>query len=107
MNINPKDLFKNLQNLQSNMGEMQEKMKNITAIGTSGGDMVRIEINGKMEVTNVTISPEAVDPNDVQMLQDLILAAFTNAMNNVREKLQSEFSDMTGGMNMPTDFMGQ
>ena len=66
--MDPMDLFKNLQNLQSQMTGMQDKMKDISAVGTSGGDMVSIEINGAMEVTKVKILPEIVDPEDVAML---------------------------------------
>jgi nucleoid-associated protein EbfC len=104
--MNPMDLLKNFQNIQSRVTEMQEKMKNVTVQGTSGGDMVRIDMNGQMEVTNVSISPEAVDPEDIGMLEDLLLAAFTDGMNKVRETLREEMSDITGGAPMPPGFMG-
>lgn len=104
--MNPLDFMKNLQNMQSRMGDMQEKMRDITVVGTAGGDMVRIELNGQMEVVAVTISDEAVDPDDIVMLQDLILAAFTDASAKVREKLREEMSELTGGMNLPPGFMG-
>ncbi len=106
MNINPMDLFKNLQNIQSKLGETQEKLKTITAVGTSGGDMVRIEVNGQLEVIGVTISPEAVDPDDIEMLQDLILAAFTDAMVKIKDKIRDEMSSLTGGMDLPPGMMG-
>ncbi|MGC9312537.1 MAG: YbaB/EbfC family nucleoid-associated protein [Sediminispirochaetaceae bacterium] len=104
--MNPMDLFKNLQNLQSQFGEMQEKLKQIHASGTSGGEMVRIDMNGQMEVSAVHIEPEAVDPDDVKMLEDLILAAFLNASAKVKEKLQQEAANLTGGMDIPPGFMG-
>jgi len=100
------DLFKNLQNLQSQFGEMQEKLKHIQATGTAGGEMVRVDMNGQMEVTSIKIEPEAVDPNDIKMLEDLILAAFHNASGKIREKLQQEASNLTGGMDIPPGFMG-
>ena len=106
MNINPMDIFKNLQNIQSKLGETQEKLKTITAVGTSGGDMVRVEMNGQLEVINVTISPEAVDPDDIEMLQDLILAAFTDAMAKIKDKIRDEMSSLTGGMELPPGLMG-
>ena len=99
--MDPMDLFKNLQSLQSQMTGMQDKMKDVSAVGTSGGDMVSIEINGAMEVTNVKILPEIVDPEDVAMLEDLILAAFTDAGIKIKVKLASEMSSLTGGLGLP------
>ena len=99
-------MFKNLQNLQSKMGDMQERMQAITSTGSSGGDMVRIEINGQMEVLKVTITPEVVDPEEITMLEDLILAAFSDASAKIKEKIREEMSSITGGMNLPPGFMG-
>ena len=99
--MNPMDLFKNFQNIQSRMGEMQEKMKSLVVTGTSGGGMVSIGMNGQMEVTEVKISQEAVDPEDVEMLQDLIFAAFTDASVKIKEKMREEMSSITGGMDLP------
>jgi len=104
--MNPMDLFKNLQNLQSQFSDMQEKLKAITVTGTSGGDMVRVEMNGQFDVLDLSISPDAVDPNDVGMLQDLIKAAFTDAQSKVKEQMQQQMSDLTGGMDLPPGFMG-
>ncbi len=104
--MNPMDLFKNLQELQSQFGDMQEKMKHISVTGTSGGDMVRVTLNGQMNVSDIHIAPEVVDPEDVKMLEDLILAAFTDASAKLKEKMQEEMSDLTGGMGMPPGFMG-
>ena len=105
--MNPMDMFKNLQNLQSKFGEMQEKLKNITVTGTAGGEMVSVEMNGQMEVLNVHIEPEAVDPDDIKMLEDLMLAALHNASAKVKERLQQEAGDLTGGLNLPPGIMGQ
>lgn len=104
--MNPMDILKNFQNIQSKMGEMQERMQGITATGSAGGDMVRIEMNGQMEVQHVTIDPEVVDPEDVGMLQDLVLAAFTDASAKIREKMQEEMSSITGGLNLPPGMLG-
>ncbi len=104
--MNPMDLFKNLQNLQSQFGDMQEKLKDIQVTGTSGGEMVRIDMNGQMQVTGIHIEPEAVDPKDVKMLEDLLLAAFHNGSEKVKEKLQQEAGNLTGGLDLPPGFMG-
>jgi len=64
-------------------------------------------MNGAMEITGIHIEPEAVDPGDVKMLEDLLMAAFHNASAKVKEKLQQEASNLTGGMNLPPGFMGQ
>ena len=104
--MNPLEMFKNLQNLQSKMGDMQERMQAITSTGSSGGDMVSVEINGQMEVLKVTITSEVVDPEEITMLEDLILAAFSDASAKIKEKIREEMSSITGGMNLPPGFMG-
>lgn len=106
MNINPLDFLKNFQNMQSQLGEMQEKMKNIIVTGSSGAGMVSVTMNGQMQVQDVSISPEAVDPAEVGMLEDLILAAFTDAFNKVKDELREELSSLTGGAPIPPGFMG-
>lgn len=106
MSVNPFDLLKQFQDMQGKMGEIQEKMKTITVEGTSGGDMVRIMINGQMEVLSVQISKEAVDPDDIRMLEDLVLAAFTDAMYKIKEKLREEMSSLTGGIDLPPGLLG-
>ena len=104
--MNPMEIFKNLQNLQSRVGEMQDRMKEIVVSGSSGGDMVRIDLNGQMEVQKVTISLEAVDPDDIGMLQDLIFAAFRDAGAKLKEKMKDEMSSITGGLDIPPGFLG-
>jgi hypothetical protein len=68
--------------------------------------MVRVEMTGEMQVISVKISPEAVDPSDIEMLQDLMLAAFTDAVTKVKEKMRDELSSATGGLGIPPGFMG-
>lgn len=104
--MNPMDILKNFQNFQSRFQEMQDKMKEVKVTGSAGGDMVQVLMNGQMQVLDVTIAPEVVDPNDVVMLQDLILAAITDASSKVREKLQEEISSMTGGLDIPPGMLG-
>lgn len=104
--MNPMDIMKNLQNLQSKMGDAQEKMKTLRADGSSGGDLVKVTIDGTMEVVSMTIDPIAVDPRDVKMLEELVGAAFTDAVRKMREVLQREMTQMAGGMNIPPDILG-
>jgi len=104
--MNPMDFLKNMQDIQSRVGEMQEKMKTITVTGSAGGEMVKVEIDGQMNVRKVDISPEVVDPDDVGMIEDLVLAAFTDALTNLRERMQEEMSALTGGMNLPPGLLG-
>ena len=99
--MDPMDIFKNLQNLQSQMTGVQDKMKDVFATGYSGGDMVSIEMDGAMEVTKVKISKDIVDPEDITMLEDLILAAFTDASTKIKVKLASEMSSLTGNLGFP------
>jgi DNA-binding YbaB/EbfC family protein len=101
MNINPFDLLNNFQKMQEQFGSMQDTLSLIHATGSSGGGMVEIEITGKMEVLAVRIKPEAVDPADVAMLEDLTTAALTQALEKIREKIAGEISSMAGGMGIP------
>jgi DNA-binding YbaB/EbfC family protein len=98
MNINPFDILKNAQKIQEQMGEFQEKLSALCATGSAGGGMVEIDMNGKMEVTAVRIAPEAADGGDTEMLQDLIMAAFTNCMGKIREAINREMGAMAGGL---------
>jgi nucleoid-associated protein EbfC len=104
--MNPMDLLKNFQNIQSRVSAMQDKMKELSVVGTAGGDMVRIEMTGQMFVTKVTISPEAVDPNDIEMLQDLVRAAISDAHAKLKERMREEMSDVTGGLDLPPELFG-
>jgi DNA-binding YbaB/EbfC family protein len=99
--INPLDILKNVQKLQEQMGSFQEKLVEISETGSAGGGMVEVEINGKMEVLAVRISPEVVDPNDIQMLQDLIAAAVTSALEKINARIKNEMGLLAGGMGIP------
>ena len=98
MNINPFDLLKNAEKIQEQIGSIQERLGLITAVGSAGGGMVEIEITGKMEILTVRIKPEAVDPNDIAMLEDLVAAAMGQAMEKIREKITGEVGTMAGGL---------
>ncbi len=105
--MNPMEIMKNAQQLQSRMNEAQGRVKELTATGSAGGDMVKVAITGEFIVTNVEISPEAVDPEDLKMLEDLVLAAFSDAVYKVKEKVQQEMSSVTGGLNLPPELFGK
>jgi DNA-binding YbaB/EbfC family protein len=98
MNINPFEILKNAQKIQEQMGAFQEKMGAITVTGSAGGGMAEVDLNGRMEMTALRLAPEAVKPGDVEMLQDLIVAAFTDAMEKVRERINGEMGAMAGSM---------
>jgi DNA-binding YbaB/EbfC family protein len=104
MNINPFDLLKSAQKIQEQMGDIQEKLSVLSATGSAGGGMVEIDINGRMEVLAVRIHPDALEGKDAAMLQDLITAAFTGAMEKIKETLNSEMGSFMGGM--PPGFPG-
>jgi len=106
VNINPFDLIKSIQSIQANVGEMQGKLKSVTVTGSAGGDMVSITVNGQMEILAVHISKEAVDPNDIEMLQDLLTAAFNDAFSKIKEKIREEMSAISGGIPIPPGLMG-
>jgi DNA-binding YbaB/EbfC family protein len=103
---NPFDILKQLQGLQSRMGEVQEKLKSVRVTGSSGGGMVTIEMNGQMRVDKVAIAKEAVDPADIPMLEDLVLAALTDTLDKLKDRLKDEVSLATGGLNLPPGILG-
>jgi DNA-binding YbaB/EbfC family protein len=112
MQINPFDILKNAQKIQEQMGSFQEKLGGITVTGSAGGGMVEVDMNGRMEILGVRILPEAADGKDMEMLQDLVAAAFTGAMDKVKEALNREMGSLMGmaGMQgipgMPPGFPG-
>jgi len=96
--MNPFDLFKNMQNIQSQMQQMQTKLEHMRATGSSGAGMVEVTVNGKMEVQSIHISEEVVDPKDIGTLEVLVASAFNAAVNEVQEMLKSEAAGIAGGM---------
>ena len=99
MNMN--NLMKQAQKMQKRMLEMQEDLANRTVETTVGGGMVTAVANGQQELVSITISPDVVDPNDVEMLEDLILAAVNEARNKAQELMGDEMSKLTGGIKIP------
>ncbi len=101
MGGNMQQLARQAQKLQQQMAKMQEELDAREFEASSGGGMVNVKINGKKEVLSVKIKPEAVDPDDVEMLEDLILAAVNEALRQANETVEREMGKLTGGMNMP------
>ena len=94
-------LMKQAQKLQSKMLEMQGELGNRTVSAQAGGGMVEATANGRQELVSLRIDPEVVNPEDVDLLQDLILAAVNEALNRAREMMAQEMSKLTGGMQIP------
>jgi DNA-binding YbaB/EbfC family protein len=95
------NLMKQAQKLQSKMMRLQEELADRTIETTSGGGMVKVVANGKQQIVSIEIEKEVVDPDDVDMLQDLILAAVNDALAKSQEMVSGEMSKLTGGMNIP------
>lgn len=96
-----KNMMKQAQKLQAKMLKMQEEMAGKTVEGSAGGGMVKVVSNGRQQILSVTIEKEVVDPDDVEMLQDLVLAAVNDALTKSQEMMTSEMSKLAGGMNIP------
>lgn len=97
---NMNQMLKQAQAMQAKMMKAQEELKEARVEGSAGGGMVSATVNGKHEVLNLTIKPEAVDPDDVEMLQDTIIAAVNEAMRNADSDASNNMSRLTGGLNL-------
>ena len=98
--MNQAAMMKQAQKMQQEMLRMQEEMENKTWSATSGGGMVTATVNGKHELLNLAIKEEAVDPDDVDMLQDMIIAAVNEAMRTADNEAAQNMSRLTGGLNL-------
>jgi DNA-binding YbaB/EbfC family protein len=95
------NMMKQAQQLQSKMMKLQEELAEKTIDASSGGGMVKVTANGRQQVLSIQIEKEVVDPDDVEMLQDLVLAAVNDALAKAQEMVSSEMGKLTGGMNIP------
>ena len=95
------NMIKQAQDLQKKMAEAQEKVERLEAEGISGGGIVKITINGKNNVTSVNIDETAIDKNEKEILEDLIVAAFNDARDKIQRKIADEMSSLTGGIKLP------
>jgi DNA-binding YbaB/EbfC family protein len=94
-------MMKQAQKLQAKMMKLQEEMAEKTVESAAGGGMVKVVANGRQQIVSVSIEKEVVDPEDVDMLQDLVLAAVNDALAKSQEMVTAEMSKLTGGMNIP------
>ncbi len=96
-----KRMLKQAQELQSKLLRAQEELGNATVEASSGGGAVTVVVSGHQEVKSIRISPEVVDPEDVELLEDMVLAAITEAMEKAKEMANKRLGSLTGGLKMP------
>ena len=95
------NMMKQAQKLQSKMLKLQDELSEKTVETSSGGGMIQIVANGKQQIVSIRIEKEVVDPEDIEMLEDLLLAAVNDALAKAQEMVSSEMGKLTGGMNIP------
>jgi len=95
------NMLKQAQKLQSKIFKLQEEMADRTVETTVGGGMVKAVANGKQELLSIKIEPEVIDPNDAQMLEDLVVAAVNDVLKKAQEMVSEEMTKLTGGFNIP------
>ncbi|WP_199617238.1 YbaB/EbfC family nucleoid-associated protein [Paenibacillus alkalitolerans] len=98
---NMNQMMKQVKKMQEQMMKAQEELQNKTVEGTAGGGVVSVTMSGDKKVLDVKIKPEAVDPDDVDMLQDLVLTAVNDALTKADELANQDLGRFTGGMNIP------
>jgi hypothetical protein len=96
-----RDMMRQLQQMQDRLAKAQAKLSETVVEGTAGGGAVSIKMNGDMKVESVTIAREVVDPDEVDMLEDLVLAALNEAVQKVQQAQASLLGGLTGGLNLP------
>lgn len=101
---NMNNMMRQMQKMKKKMLEAQEELLKSEFEATSGGGMVTVKANGKREILDIQIDPEVVDPEDVEMLQDLILAALNDVMKQIEEKTEATMGQFTKGLNIPGMF---
>ena len=98
---NQAQMMKQIQKMQEDMARVQKEIEETEYNISSGGGVVNIKITGKKEITEVTLAPEIVDPEDIEMLQDLLMAAVNEAIRKVEEDSAARMEAVTGGINLP------
>ncbi|WP_420875149.1 YbaB/EbfC family nucleoid-associated protein [Pseudalkalibacillus hwajinpoensis] len=101
---NMNNMMKQMQKMQKDMAKAQEELKDKIVEGSAGGGMVVVKANGHKEILEVIVKEEVVDPDDIDMLQDLVLAATNDALRNVDELVNKDMGKFTQGLNMPGMF---
>ncbi|QWT18243.1 YbaB/EbfC family nucleoid-associated protein [Collinsella sp. zg1085] len=99
MNMN--QMMQQARKMQAQMAKVEEELKSTTVDASAGGGMVKVVVNGSMQLESITIDPEALDPSDVEMLQDMIVAAVNEAQRGIAEIANRQMSAVTGGINLP------
>ncbi|MFZ5873591.1 MAG: YbaB/EbfC family nucleoid-associated protein [Bacillota bacterium] len=97
-------MMKQVQEIQAKMVRLQEELGERTVEAAVGGGAVKVVVNGRQEVLSIEILPEAIDPEDVEMLQDLVLTAVNEALRQSREMVAGEMGKLTGGLKIPGMF---
>ena len=95
------DIMKQAQKMQKRMEDIKANLQERVVEATSGGGMVTVQMNGKIELLSIKIDSEVVDPGDVQMLEDLVLAAVSQAIKKAQDIYQTEMNKLAGGVNIP------
>ena len=94
-------MLRQAQQLQRRMAQLQEELENATVEASAGGGVVSVVVSGKMTVESIEIDPEVVSPDDVEILQDLVLAAVNEGLSKAQEMASSRMGELTGGFNIP------
>lgn len=100
-NMNMQQMMKRARKMQEQMAVMQENLSKTTVDASAGGGMVKVTVNGDMQITSLKLDPEAIDPEDVEMLEDMIIAAVNEAVRGVAEVANKQMGSITGGLNIP------
>ncbi len=98
--MNMQNMMKQAQQMQQKMQQMQEELEEREVESTAGGGVIKVVATGKKQIKSIEINPEVVDPEDVEMLQDLVTAAVNEALEKADEMVQSEMGKITGGLNL-------
>ena len=98
--MNMQNMMRQAQQMQQNIAQMQAELEEREVETSAGGGVVKVVVTGKKVLKSIEIAPEAVDPDDVEMLQDLVLAAVNEALEKAEEMVQTEMAKVTGGMNL-------
>ena len=99
--MNMQQMMKQARKMQEQLVAAQDKLKDLEVSSSAGGGMVKVTATGEMKVTSITIDPEAVDPDDVELLQDMVMAAVNDALESAQQVANQQMSSVTGGMNIP------
>lgn len=99
--MNMQEMMKQARKMQEQLAQAQESMKDVTIDASAGGGMVKAIVNGDLELVSIQIDPDALDPEDVDLLQDMIVAAVNEAIRGVSEVASKQMSSITGGLNIP------